>query len=114
VEQEVRLEYVKREGIEVNRRITGGGAIYFDELQIGWEIIADRKSFGNATYEEITRAICEAAAKGLRKLGVKASFRPRNDIEVEGRKFPERAESLRERPSSIREQYSLTLTLRGC
>ncbi len=87
VEQEVRLEYVKREGIEVNRRITGGGAIYFDELQIGWEIIADRKSFGNATYEEITRAICEAAAKGLRKLGVKASFRPRNDIEVEGKKI---------------------------
>ncbi|MDQ7083397.1 MAG: hypothetical protein Q9N34_11025 [Aquificota bacterium] len=42
VEQEVREEYTKREGIEVGRRITGGGAIYFDETQIGWEIIANR------------------------------------------------------------------------
>ncbi|MDQ7037623.1 MAG: carbon monoxide dehydrogenase beta subunit family protein [Aquificota bacterium] len=87
VEQEVREEYTKREGIEVGRRITGGGAIYFDETQIGWEIIATREEFGNASYEEITRRICEAAAKGLRKLGVNAQFRPRNDIEVDGKKI---------------------------
>ena len=87
VEQEVREEYTRREGIEVGRRITGGGAIYFDETQIGWEIIATREEFGNASYEEITRTICEAAAKGLRKLGVNASFRPRNDIEVDGKKI---------------------------
>jgi len=87
VEQEVRLEYLQREGIDVNRRITGGGAIYFDETQIGWEIIADRESFGNKSYEEITRIICESVAKGLQKLGINAHFRPRNDIEVEGKKI---------------------------
>ncbi len=87
VEQEVREEYTSKEGIDIGRRITGGGAIYFDETQIGWEIVADREEFGNASYEEITRRICVAAAKALRKLGVKAEFRPRNDIEVEGRKI---------------------------
>ncbi len=87
VEQEVREEFTSREGIEVGRRITGGGAIYFDETQIGWEIIATREEFGNASYEEITQAICKAAAKGLQKLGVNAQFRPRNDIEVEGKKI---------------------------
>ncbi len=87
VEQEVRLEYTQREGIEVGRRITGGGAIYFDESQIGWEVIASRDSFGNLSFEEITAKICTAVAKGLQKLGIPAQFRPRNDIEVEGRKI---------------------------
>ncbi|NPA33010.1 MAG: DUF116 domain-containing protein [Aquificae bacterium] len=87
VEQEVRREYTEREGIDVNRRITGGGAIYFDETQIGWEIIADREAFGGASYEEITASICNTVAKALRKLGIPASFRPRNDIEVDGKKI---------------------------
>ncbi|MCS7262590.1 MAG: lipoate--protein ligase [Aquificaceae bacterium] len=86
VEQEVRLEYTQREGIEVGRRITGGGAIYFDETQIGWEVIATTEHLGSS-YEELTRRICTGAAKGLQRLGIKAEFRPRNDIEVEGRKI---------------------------
>jgi len=87
VEQEVREEYTSREGIEVGRRITGGGAIYFDETQYGWEIIATREELGNLSYEEITAKICRSAAKALNKLGIKAEFRPRNDIEVEGKKI---------------------------
>ncbi len=87
VEQEVRLEYVQREGIEVGRRITGGGAIYFDETQIGWEVIATREELGNLNYEELTKKICTGVAKGLQKLGIKAEFRPRNDIEVDGKKI---------------------------
>ena len=35
----------------------------------------------------MTRRICEAAALGLQKLGVPAHYRPRNDIEVDGRKI---------------------------
>ncbi len=87
VEQEVRLEYTQREGIEVGRRITGGGAIYFDETQIGWEVIATTDHIGNLSYEDLTRKICTGVAKGLQRLGIKAEFRPRNDIEVEGRKI---------------------------
>ena len=36
---------------------------------------------------EVARAICEAAATGLSHLGIDARFRPRNDIEVNGRKI---------------------------
>jgi lipoate-protein ligase A len=36
---------------------------------------------------EVTRRICEAAALGLQRLGVPAHYRPRNDIEVDGRKI---------------------------
>ena len=87
VEQEVRLEYTQRENIQVGRRITGGGAIYFDETQIGWEVIATTDQVGGLNYEELTRKICTGVAKGLQRLGIKAEFRPRNDIEVDGRKI---------------------------
>jgi lipoate-protein ligase A len=35
----------------------------------------------------VTRRICEAFALGLNKLGVPARYRPRNDLEVDGRKI---------------------------
>ncbi len=35
----------------------------------------------------LARRICEAAAAGLGRLGIEARFRPRNDIEVDGRKL---------------------------
>lgn len=87
IEQEVRLEYTQREGIQVGRRITGGGAIYFDRSQIGWEVIGSTADLGVSSYEELTKKICQGVARGLRKLGIPAEFRPRNDIEVEGRKI---------------------------
>lgn len=86
-EQELNLDYCREQGISVQRRISGGGAIYFDETQIGWELYLGRRALGMANMEEITRRICEAAATGIRALGVDAQFRPRNDIEVGGRKI---------------------------
>ncbi len=88
VAEEIRLDYRQQEGIEINRRITGGGAIFFDEGQLGWELIASRKSISlGLTMEEITEALCRAAVRGLRTLGLEARFRPRNDIEIQGRKI---------------------------
>ncbi len=85
--QEIKLDYCRAHGIETVRRITGGGGLYFDEGQIGWELVFDRATLGLTDLAEVTRAICEAAALGLRKLGVPARYRPRNDIEVDGRKI---------------------------
>jgi len=84
---EVRRDYCKAEGIEIGRRITGGGGLYLDEGQIGWELVFDRASLGGANLTETTRRICESAALGLNKLGIPARYRPRNDIEVDGRKI---------------------------
>ncbi len=86
-EQELDLDYCRAHGVTVQRRITGGGAIYFDETQLGWELYLHKRDLGTADMQAITRRICEAAARGIRTLGVNAQFRPRNDIEVEGRKI---------------------------
>jgi lipoate-protein ligase A len=84
---EVQVDYCRSRGIEIGRRITGGGGLYLDEGQIGWELVFRRSSLGIFDLDTAARRICEAAAAGLGKLGLPARYRPRNDIEVEGRKI---------------------------
>jgi lipoate-protein ligase A len=84
---EIKLDYCRAHGIEVGRRITGGGSLYLDEGQIGWELVFDRATFGPLDLAEVTRRICEAFALGLNRLDVPARYRPRNDVEVDGRKI---------------------------
>ncbi|AIA56039.1 lipoate--protein ligase family protein [Acidithiobacillus caldus] len=85
--QELDLDYCAAEGIQVQRRLTGGGAIVFDPSQIGWELVCLRRHLPAGDMTALSREICEAAAAGLRRLGVNAQYRPRNDIEVDGRKI---------------------------
>ncbi len=85
--RELRLDYCAEQGIGVVRRITGGGSLYMDEGQFGFEFVFDKSSLGLSSLAELTCAICEAAAAGLSRLGIAARYRPRNDIEVGGRKI---------------------------
>jgi len=85
--REIDLDYCRDTGVGVVRRITGGGAIYLDEGQLGWELVFHRKSLGIPALPDLAREICNAAATGLSELGIDAKFRPRNDIEVDGRKI---------------------------
>jgi len=85
--QELDLDYCRQNGIGVARRITGGGAIFMEPGLLGWELALDRKTLGVSALPELTREICEAAAEGISRLGVAARYRPRNDIEVDGRKI---------------------------
>lgn len=87
VAHEVWTDFCAEHGIAVQRRITGGGTIYFDPLHLGWELYFPRSFFGTGDMTAISRRICESAARGLQRLGVDAHFRPRNDIEVNGRKI---------------------------
>lgn len=88
VQEEVRTDYCREAGVEINRRITGGGAIFFDESQLGWEVICDKTFFGFALPTPgLFRVLCEPVVTALDLLGLKAAFRPRNDIEIAGRKI---------------------------
>ena len=85
--QEVDVDHCRAHGIGIVRRITGGGAIYLDEGQLGWGLVFQRKALGATCLAGLASDICEAVAAGLRRLGVDARYRPRNDIEVDGRKI---------------------------
>lgn len=85
--EQVRMEFCKSMGIEIDRRITGG-AIFFDTKSLGWEVIASKSDVGfYRSVEELYERMCERPILGLRELGVQAKFRLKNDIEVNGRKI---------------------------
>ncbi len=84
---EIDLDHCRANGIGVGRRITGGGAIFLDEGQLGWALALSRETLGQLSLGDVAARICKAAADGLSRLGVTARFRPRNDIEVDGRKI---------------------------
>ena len=87
VEEEIRVDYCRSEGIEINRRLTGGGAIFFDETQLGWEIVAPGDGVGGLPAVALFERLSGPVVTALRRLGLDAGFRPRNDIEVGGRKI---------------------------
>ncbi len=86
--KDVRLDVCRAQGIGTARRITGGGAIYLDEGQSGWEIVLSRRRLPMDSLEAYGRAISEAVATGLeRAFGLPARFRAPTDIVVEDRKL---------------------------
>lgn len=83
---EVNLKYLEENGINLVRRVTGGGAVYHDLQNLNYTIVAPlschpEQSEGSG--EGSTPAPIVAA---LRQLGVPAELTGRNDIFVEGRK----------------------------
>ncbi len=91
VEQEVRVPFCVDNNVDINRRITGGGTILFTPTCLGWEIFADKTAQGVSELRKdlgkLAELVCNGAVLGLKKLGVDAEFRPKNDIEVNGRKI---------------------------
>ena len=88
VAEEVRTEYCRAHGIRINRRVTGGGAIFFDESQLGWEVICDKGFFDlGFVNDRLFKVLCDPVITALAGWGLEAAFRPRNDIEIAGRKI---------------------------
>lgn len=83
---EVHLDYASAHGIETARRLTGGGAIYMAPGMLGFELIVTRSRLPGSL-EALTAALCTALAEAISTFGLAARFRPRNDVEVDGRKI---------------------------
>lgn len=89
VESEVRLDECQRRGFDVSRRITGGGTIFFDISQVGWEVVCPFEALGwpSRPGTKLFARLAAPIISALQELGIAAEYRPRNDIEVEGRKI---------------------------
>ena len=85
VEQELDLNYCAGAGITVQRRVTAGDLMCLDPAQLMWELILHRRDVGSSDLQSIARRLNHAAAAGVSALGVDARYRPRGDIEVDGR-----------------------------
>jgi len=85
--QELDLEACKAGGIDVQRRLTAGDVMVFDEGQLAWELYLHRRDLGTADARAISRRLCHAAAAAVSALGVDARCRAHNEIEVDGRRL---------------------------
>lgn len=77
---EVEHDYVEEKGIEVVRRITGGGAMYCEPGNVITYSIYTPKDRVPDDVEESYRELDSFAVETLRELGVDASYEPLNDI----------------------------------
>ncbi|AJC49883.1 lipoate--protein ligase [Mesomycoplasma flocculare] len=77
--EEIKLEEVKKENIEIYRRLSGGGAVYHDLGNINFSFITGKQ---NHSYQKFLEPIIEF----FRLLGLKAEFKGRNDLIVNGAK----------------------------
>lgn len=79
------VAYCRRAGIEIARRVTGGGAVFMSPGMLAWDVVVSRDAVAG-DLAEATRCICSGVASALSRLGVGARFRAPNDIEIGGRK----------------------------
>ncbi|MEM2093776.1 MAG: biotin/lipoate A/B protein ligase family protein [Candidatus Bathyarchaeia archaeon] len=98
VEQEVDVEACRDLGIDVVRRMTGGGAVYHAyEGELTYSIIVEEEH--HKIPKDIIKSyelICGGIVEALRMLGLKeAAFRPVNDVDVKGKKISGNAQTRR-------------------
>ena len=74
-ENEVYLDAAKRLGVDVVRRISGGGTVYHDfEGEVTYSVVAKTADLGTGDITTVYFKIYEAITDALRLLGVPADF----------------------------------------
>lgn len=90
---EVDVEECSRRGVDVVRRITGGGAVYHG-YEITYSVAAPLAEVPDGVTESY-REICSRLVAALETLGVDAAFEPVNDVTANGRKVSGSAQTRR-------------------
>lgn len=82
-EDEVEVDYAEDKGIEVVRRLTGGGAMFAEPGNVITYSIYIPKDQVPEDFEESYEELDRFAVEALREIGVDADYAPLNDIEHE-------------------------------
>jgi lipoate-protein ligase A len=91
ISEEVNVKNARNLGVDIVRRYTGGGAV-FHEKEITYSIILPEKKVAKDIIESYSY-ICQGIILGLEKLGIKAAFKPINDIVINNKKISGNAQT---------------------
>jgi len=95
VEREVDLGVAERYGVDVVRRITGGGAVFHDhDGELTYSVVCKQGEVPDDIIESY-KLICGGLVQGFTQLGLRAEFKPVNDIQVNGKKISGSAQTRR-------------------
>jgi lipoate---protein ligase len=87
-EEEINGDACKELGITVIKRLSPGGAMYLDKGSIQYSLTFDRHSLPLPEHvDDSYRLLSTGAVDALHAIGVKAEFRPINDLSVAGKKI---------------------------
>lgn len=93
VAKEVQVDNCRQKGIDIVRRLTGGGTVYHDcQNEITYSVVAREKDFGTTDVIQAYNRICGGIIEAAKILGVNASFSPRDlrncpTVAINGRKI---------------------------
>lgn len=89
LDAELHREACRREGVEMNRRPTGGGAILMgaDQLGVAITVPARLRPTPSSGVRELFHRYSRGLIVGLGSLGIAAAFHRKNDLEVDRRKI---------------------------
>ena len=93
IKDEVDIDTAKRMGVDVVRRITGGGAV-FHEHEVTYCIVVHEKNIEGDIIESY-KYLCTPVVNFLRRHGIDARFMPINDIIANGKKISGSAQTRR-------------------
>ena len=97
LEAGIKLGRCRELGIQYNRRITGGGTVIMGPGQLALGLALPLERLGVKSYiKTILAMFGDMIIEGLGGLGIEAIFRPKNDIEVGGKKIAGLAASIEE------------------
>jgi lipoate-protein ligase A len=88
IEAALKLDRCRERGVEFNRRSTGGGTVIMGPkvVALGLGISIDDPGLKKGI-QGIFESMSAALIQALQDLGVEAGFRPKNDIEIDGKKL---------------------------
>jgi len=103
IQNEVQLDNCKKYGVDIVRRITGGGTVYHDaEGEITYSVIANKKDLKTEDITAVYSKIYAAISEALRILGINADFNQGNvktcpNLIVNGKKISGSAQTHKRR-----------------
>ncbi len=84
---EINIDRCRSLGYDTGRRLTGGGAIIMGKDQLGLCLTIHGRHLEFRHTRELYRLFATPVIQALKKMGIPADFKSKNDLEVDGRKI---------------------------